>query len=235
MSDITPIAQMPRLVQEEALAPYLVKKIGPFSSYRMPVDASNIAIADQVREMHIQHLYNAGYRGYDKAIDQACHQSGVYLFVCRDSRIVLTTRVNYRSTQLFPFEMGLTDTGEQYQYNSPDLAADINTYSVDLRYIRRSSALMLASLGELLREQGVVRLFCLADQNNLVIRRMYDMTGFHASKDYTQPIHFESFVNEVDGLPTRWCILEMSEQDILSLRDNTPGRKTRAQPAAISA
>lgn len=234
MSNVLTLDDQLSTLDLSQIEPYLETTKGEYSSYVMPVDSTNLAIAQAVRSVHIRHLHNAGYRGYDEVIDDACHRSGVYFFVCKDSRVVLTSRINFRSTQVFPFEMGVTDAREQYQYQPAEHAADINTYSVDIRHIRRSSPLLLASLGRFLRTEQVTRLFCLVDLNNSVIRRIYDMAGFLDSPEFSQPIHFESFVNSADGQPTRWKILEMAQAEISGLGERAVRRDSSQNRAAVS-
>lgn len=234
MSNVLTLENQLSALDLSEIAPYLDTTKGEYSSYIMPVEPTNLAIAQAVRSVHIRHLHNAGYRGYDEVIDDACHRSGVYFFVCKGSRVVLTSRINFRSTQVFPFEMGVTDAREQYRYLPTEHAADINTYSVDIRHIRRSSPLLLASLGRFLRAEQVTRLFCLVDQNNSVIRRIYDMAGFRDSPEFSQPIHFESFVHSSDNQPTRWQILEMAEAEISSLGERALRRESPQNRVAVS-
>ena len=221
MSNVLTVDGQLSILDQSQIEPYLDVTKGEYTAYIMPVKPANLAIAQAVRSVHIRHLHNAGYRGYDEVIDDTCHRSGIYFFVCKDSRVVLLARVNFRSTQVFPFEMGVTDAGKQYSYLPAEHAADINTYSVEMRHIRRSSPLLLACLGRFLRAEQVTRLFCLVDQNNSVTRRMYDMAGFRYSLEFNQPIHFESFVNSADDQPTRWKILEMAEAEISGLGERT--------------
>ena len=234
MSNVLTLDDRFSVLDQSQIAPYLDATKGEYSTYIMPVGIANLAIAQAVRSVHIRHLHNAGYRGYDELIDDACHRSGVYFFVCKDSRVVLTSRINFRSTQVFPFEMGVTDNAEQYRYLPAEHAADINTYSVDIRHIRRSSPLLLTSLGRFLRKEQVTRLFCLVDQNNSVIRRIYDMAGFRESPEFNQPIHFDSFVHSSDHQPTRWQILEMAETEISSLGERALRRAPQQSRVAVS-
>lgn len=234
MSNVLTLDDRLSVLDQSQIAPYLDTTKGEYSSYIMPVKHANLAIAQAVRSVHIRHLHNAGYRGYDEVVDDACHRSGVYFFVCKDSRVVLTSRINFRSTQVFPFEMGVTDASEQYQYLPAENAADINTYSVDIRHIRRSSPLLLSSLGRFLRAEQVTRLFCLVDLNNSVIRRIYDMAGFRDSPEFSQPIHFDSFVHSSDNQPTRWQILEMAEAEISNLGERALRRESAPSRVAVN-
>jgi len=218
MTDLNIVTPVSTVLDIDRIRPFLDTSVGEYSSYIMPVDESTLDIANAVRNCHIEHLANAGYQGYDVSIDEACHLSGWYFFVCKGGVVVQTSRVNFRSESLrFPFECGLTDAGEQYQYDSDDLAADINTYSVDMRSLRRASPLLLNSLGDFLRLHRVKRLYCLVDQRNQVIRRIYLRAGFFESQDFAAPIHFESFTSSVDALPTRWDIMEMGDVEIENL------------------
>ncbi|NKB64331.1 MAG: hypothetical protein GKR95_20185 [Gammaproteobacteria bacterium] len=197
------------VLDEVRLAPYLDIEQDGYRGYVMPVNGETNQLAVHIRELHKNRLSNAGYQGYDNRIDDEYHKVGHYYFVIKGGTVVLTSRMNDRSqSRRFPFEMGVMDDGCQYVFNEGVPAVDINTYSLVPKHRKKGMPLLLASLGKYAHQMGAKKAFCLVDEANAVVQRIYHDAGFVYSRSYPKPIAFSTFTMKENNKPVRWKIME---------------------------
>lgn len=190
---------------------FIVLEHGGMTFHIMPFSEETASLSGRVRQFHKNHLYKNSYRGYSDEYDARFHQSGVYCFVLDAGEVVMTCRINTRSDVTpFPFELGDSAEG-MHIYEGGEVAADINTYSLDVRKIKAMGP-MMSCVGHYLYTARVARAFCLADTENGSIQKLYQKHQFVRSTDYAEPISFPTFTKE--QVPVKWNIREWNKAAI---------------------
>lgn len=199
---------------------YLVTEFDGYACYKIPVNDETFALASYLRGLHKDRLHNAGYEGYSEEIDKKYHEGGIYFYVEINNVVATTLRVNKRSDELvFPFEAGTTEHGKQYEYMCDDLAMDMNTYCLDKRYYKKATPLLFASAAEYVLSEGAKKVFGLYDVKNSATKKIYGKLGFVDSKQFPNPIAFDTFVHADTKKPVQWGILEWDDCEVAKYRE----------------
>ncbi len=186
-----------------------------YSFYKFPVNDETIEMANYLRGLHKKRLHKAGYDGYSEEIDNEFHEHGVYFYAVCENVVATTMRINDRvKSKRFPFEIGQKKNGTKYKYTNDVIAVDMNTYCLDKRYYKKATPILFAMAGKYIKQHGAKRAYGLADIKNKAILRIYSELDMANSKEYSEPILFETFIHKQCGNPVEWCILEWSEEVI---------------------
>ena len=177
--------------------------------------ADDLATANHLRELHKKRLYRSGYEGYSDRIDDEFHFTGTYFYATFQNEVVATFRLNDRKQSArFPFEMGRKPDGSQYRLASSFPSFDVNTYSLTPRHYRKATLLLMAAAGKHMHRAGAKRAFALVDVENVTTQRIHSAYGFLPSKEYPEPILFDTFLHRETKRPVLWQVTECDERAI---------------------
>lgn len=197
----------------------LIDRKNGYTCYQLEVNDENNAKIEEARGTVATALSQLGYVGWDDVVNGA-NDLNAYWFVVedREGNIVATSRmIHRRSNNTLPFEQALRpDDKTHYSLTGEtENIVDINSFN----YRRGDGKALYILFAALARHAWLMRCtrgFCILDQENQHIEKLYRRAGFRFSRQFPEKVHFPGFGKIIKGelQPTQWAIMEMGQRGL---------------------
>ena len=201
MSTIAP------LILKDAETGYVCRQI--------PVLPENRDIIGRIKSFVKEAFEKAEYAGYSVEYDAQFDTHSDYFYVCDAyGKILATSRVTDKTGENpIPFEKALREGGESYRVEEEGHIGDINSFVFSSF---KALPILYAAVARFAELQGIQKGFCLLDETQERIRKIYLGGGFKYSNKYSDKVYFPDFGKIVKGIlqPTLWSIMEIDRETI---------------------
>ena len=191
----------------------LVDKKYGYTCYQLPINEDNREKVEAARTLVAGSLLKYGYEGWSNEIDRRNDPHAFYFIVEDDQgEIVATSRMIHRITDnTIPLEQGLKEDGTSYSLHEETRnVVDINSFYNKKGHTRALFPLF-AAMGRHAWLTGAQRVYCMLDEDNEYITKLYLKARFKFSEQFSEKIYFQTFgrTSEREFQPTFWTIMEM--------------------------
>lgn len=191
-----------------------------YTCHQLPISEANREKVENARRLVARSLSTYGYEGWSDEIDRQNDLHAFY-FIVEDSKgeIVAASRIIHRCPDnTIPLEQGLKKDGSQYSLEGDKRnIIDVNSF-YNKKGHTKALFVLFAALGRYAWLTGSQKAFCLLDENNKYITKLYQKAEFKFSKRFSQKIYYPTFgrrTTEGEFQPTFWTIMEMNQFGIL--------------------
>ncbi len=182
---------------------------------QVPVIPENRDVAGKIKTFVKEAFEKAGYSGYSIGYDDQFDSHSDYFYVSdANGKILATSRVTDKTgTDPIPFEKALKEGGGRYKVEEVGHVGDINSF-VFASF--KALPILYAAVARFAEVKGIQKGFCLLDEAQDRIKKIYLGGGFKYSKKYSEKVYFPDFGVLVNGIlkPTLWSIMEIDRETI---------------------